>query len=143
MRYLLKECIMNRREESTGLRSPSHLYKTPARKPTQKGPSELAPTGFAFPRNLGGRSFTWTKGKDSDLGAKMAALPPPKQKYVMGHLQEKMAGNAKKFGLNDPKTQEWKEYLAIARKSSKRSSNKKKRDKNKGMRKKRSREGRP
>ncbi len=133
-----------------GLHSPAHLYKTPGKKPTQKGTSELADSaselegaGFAFPRNLGGRSFTWTKGKDSDLGAKMAALPPPKQKYVMGHLQEKMAGNAKKFGLNDPKTQEWKEYLAIARKSSKRSSNKKKRDKNKGMRKKRSREGRP
>ena len=132
---------MNRREESTGLRSPSHLYKTPGKKPTQKGPSELARTGFAFPRNLGGRSFTWTKGKDSDLGAKMAALPRHKQKYVMDHLQEKMAGIAKKFGLNDPYAQEWKEYLAIAKKSSKRSSNKNKRNKrnkNKGMRKKRS-----
>ena len=129
---------MNRREESTGLRSPSHLYKTPARKPTQKGPSELAPTGFAFPQNLGGRSFTWTKGKDSDLGAKMAALPRHKQKYVMEQLQEKMAGIAKKFGLNDPYAQEWKEYLAIAKKSSKRSSNK-----NKGMRKKRSRDDAP
>ncbi len=111
---------MNRREESTGLRSPSHLYKTPARKPTQKGPSELAPTGFAFPRNRGGRSFTWTKGKDSDFGAKMAALPRHKQKYVMEQLQEKKAG--------------------IAKKSSKRSSNKnkRKRNKNKGMRTKRS-----
>jgi hypothetical protein len=73
----------------------------------------------------------------------MAALPPHKQKYVMDHLQETLANKTKKFGLNDSRTQEWKEYLGIARKSSKRTSNKKKRNKNKGMRKKRSRDGAP
>ena len=68
----------------------------------------------------------------------MAALPRHKQKYVMEQLQEKKAGIAKKFGLNDPYAQERKEYLAIAKKSSKRSSNKnkRKRNKTKGMRKK-------
>ena len=77
------------------------------------------------------------------MGAKMAALPPHKQKYVVEHLQETLANKAKKFGPNDPRTQEWKEYLEIARKSSKRTTKKKKRTKNKGMRRKRSRDDTP
>ncbi len=85
-------------------------------------------------------SFIWIAGEDSDLGTKMAALPPHKQKYVVDHLEETLADKTKKFGLNDSRTQEWKEYLAIARKSSKRTSKKKKHNKNKVMRKKRSRD---
>ena len=126
------------------------LYKAPGEKPMQKETTERADpaakrtrTGFAFPQNLGGRSFTWIAGEDSDLGAKVAALPPHKQKFVMDHLEETLADKTKKFGLNDSRTQEWKEYLRIARKSSKRTSNKKKRNKNKGMRKKRSRDDAP
>jgi len=64
---------MNRREESMGLHSPAHLYKTPGKKPTQKGTSELERTGFAFPRNLGGRSFTWTKEKVQEGGRAKSA----------------------------------------------------------------------
>ncbi|MCP4848808.1 MAG: hypothetical protein GY899_12775 [Verrucomicrobiaceae bacterium] len=65
-------------------------------------------------------SFIWIAGEDSDLETKMAALPPHKQKYVMDHWEETLADKTKKFGLNDSRTQEWKEYLGIARKSSKR-----------------------
>ena len=107
------------------------LYKAPGEQPTQKETTERADpaaeptrTGFSFPRKLGGRSFTWIAGEDSDLGTKVAALPPHKQKYVVDHLEETLADKTKKFGLNDSRTQEWKEYLAIARKSSKRTSKK-------------------
>tara|TARA_B100000959_G_C14513237_1_gene432225 strand:- start:59 stop:490 length:432 start_codon:yes stop_codon:yes gene_type:complete len=141
---------MNRREESIESEPGASLYKGSAEKPAQKVTSEPADpsaeptrTGFSFSRNLGGRSFTWIAGEDSDLGAKVAALPPHKQKYVVGHLEEALADKTKKFGLNDSRTQEWKEYLAIARKSSKRTSKKKKHNKNKGMRKKRSRDDAP
>jgi len=141
---------MNRREESIESEPGASLYKAPDRKPTQKETTERADpaaeptrTGFSFPRDLGGRSFTWIAGEDSDLGAKVAALPPHKQKFVVDHLEETLAEKTKKFGLNDSNTQEWKEYLAIARKSSKRTSKKKKRNKNKGMRKKRSRDDAP
>ena len=141
---------MNRREESMESQPAASLYKAPGEKPTQKetteraGPAaELTRTGFSFPRKLGGRSFTWIAGEDSDLGTKVAALPPHKQKFVVDHLEETLANKTKKFGLNDSRTQEWKEYLVIARKSSKRTSKKKKRNKNKGMRKKRSRDNAP
>ena len=107
------------------------LYKRPGEKPVQKGTTEPADpaakptrTGFSFPRNLGGRSFTWIGGEDSDLGAKVTALPPHKQKFVVDHLEEALADKTKKFGLNDSRTQEWKEYLGIVRKSSKRTSKK-------------------
>ena len=126
------------------------LYKASGEKPAPKITAEPADsaaeptrTGFSFSRKLGGRSFTWIAGEDSDLGAKVAALPPHKQKFVVDHLEETLAEKTKKFGLNDSNTQEWKEYLAIARKSSKRTSRKKKRNKNKGMRKKRSRDDAP
>ena len=126
------------------------LYKAPGEKPAQKVTAEPADpaveptrTGFSFPRKLGGRSFTWIAGEDSDLGAKVAALPPHKQKCVVDHLEETLADKTKKFGLNDSRTQEWKEYLGIVRKSSKRTSKKKKHNKNRGMRKKRSRDGAP
>ena len=139
---------MNRREESTELRTAAHLYKASGKKPMKKGASErvasssvLPSAGFSFPRKLGGRSFTWTKGEDSDLGAKVAALPSHKQKFVIDHLQETLVDKTKKFGINDPRTLECKEYLGIARRSSKRTNKKKKHDKNKGMRKKRSSKG--
>ena len=95
---LIKKCIMNRREESIESPPTASLYKAPGEKPTQKytteraaPAAELTRTGFSFPRKLGGRSFTWIAGEDSDLGSKMAALPPHKQKYVMDHLQETLA----------------------------------------------------
>ena len=147
---LIKKCIMNRREESIESPPTASLYKAPGEKPAQKETTEraapaaeLTRTGFSFPRKLGGRSFTWIAGEDSDLGTKVAALPPHKQKYVVDHLEETLADKTKKFGLNDSRTQEWKEYLVIARKSLKRTSKKKKRNKNKGMRKKRSRDDAP
>ena len=68
--------------------------------------------------------FKVIAGEDSDLGTKVAALPPHKQKYVVDHLEETLADKTKKFGLNDSRTQEWKEYLGIVRKSSKRTSKK-------------------
>ena len=75
------------------------------------------------------------------MGERMAALPPHKQQFVIEHMHETVADKVKKFGLNDPKTQEWKEYLAIAKRSCKKKSGKKKHNKNKGMRKKRHQEG--
>ena len=141
---------MTRREESIESEPAASLYKVPGEKPAQKlttepaGPvAEPSRTGFSFSRKLGGRSFTWIAGEVADLAAKVAALPPHKQKFVVNHLEEALAEKTKKFGLNDSNTQEWKEYLAIARKSSKRTSKKKKRNKNKGMRKKRSRDDAP
>jgi hypothetical protein len=151
--------MMNRREEPKEMHSSAHLYKARVRKPTQKATTERekptqkataerekpaaqpARVGFSFPRKLGGRSFTWSRGKDTDLGAKVAALPPHKQECVVERLQETLAEKTKKLGPNDPQTQQWKEYLGIARKSSRRKNKKKKKkhDKNKGMRKKRSR----
>mgnify|MGYP004350218469 CR=1 FL=1 len=144
--WLIKKCIMTRREEPIESEPAASLYKAPGEKPAQKQTTEPAGTaaesnriGFSFSRKLGGRSFTWIAGEVADLGGKVAALPPHKQKFVVHHLEEALAEKTKKFGLNDSRTQEWKEYLAIARKSSKRTSKKKKRNKNKGMRKKRSR----
>ena len=124
------------------------LYKASGEKPAPKITAEPADsaaeptrTGFSFSRKLGGRSFTWIAGEDSDLGAKVAALPSHKQKFVIDHLQETLVDKTKKFGINDPRTLECKEYLGIARRSSKRTNKKKKHDKNKGMRKKRSSKG--
>ncbi|MFP6854344.1 MAG: hypothetical protein VB980_01065 [Opitutales bacterium] len=143
---------MNHRKESTELHPSAHLYKTPRSKPAQKEPIEETPrevpsgrVGFSFSQKLGGRSFNWTTGEKSNLGDLVAALPPHKQQFVMEHMEETLVEKTKKFGLNDLKTQEWKEYLAIARRSckKKKGGKRKRSDKNKGMRKKRSRQTPP
>jgi len=145
---------MKPREESTQLGPSSHLYKGPKGKAASVEPdasaprrdtpwgqgakAKLVPVGFSFPQELGGRSFTWTRDDQDDLAAKVAALPPHKKTFVVQHIEELLSEKTKKFGLNDYRTQEWKDYLSTARRSSrKKSSKKKKGNKNKGMRKKR------